>query len=165
MKLRRRATTALAAVALLAAGCGVQPTGVIPAGPAPAVAGSQFDLMTLYFLLDGQLAPVQRSWPGAKTPETALAQLFDGPSDEELKMGYGSLLPSGGSPKIGIASVDGTPTVTVPYAVQKLSTDGLSQIACTTIAAFTAEDQFIRTGGIAVIGPDRAATQVVCGTG
>jgi hypothetical protein len=165
MKLRRRALTALAAVALLAAGCGVQPTGVIPAGPAPAVAGSRLGLLTLYFLLDGQLAPVQRPWPGTKTPEIALAQLFDGPNDEELKMGYGSLLPTGVSPQVGITSADGTPTVTVPYPLQKLNPDGLSQISCTTIAALTAEGQFVRTGGITVAGPDLTATQVGCGTG
>jgi hypothetical protein len=165
MKLRRRGTAALAAVALLAAGCGIQPTGVVSAGPAPSVAGPRFDLLTLYFLLDGQLAPVQRPWPGTRTPEIALAQLFDGPSDEERKMGYTSLLPIGFDAKIEITAADGTPTVTVPFPLQKLQPDGMSQIACTTVAAVLSENQYVGSGGITLAGPGLTVHQVGCGIG
>ncbi|WP_329063731.1 hypothetical protein [Amycolatopsis sp. NBC_01480] len=168
MKPRARTLTALitlAAVALPAAGCGVQPTGVIPAGPAPSVAGSRSELLTLYFLLDGQLAPVQRPWSGARTPEIALAQLFDGPNDEEQKIGYSSLLPTGVSPQFQLTSADGTPTVTVPYPLQKLPPDGMSQISCTTVAAVMSENQYVSSGGITLVGPQLTIHQVGCGIG
>lgn len=170
MKLRARTQTALtvlitlAAVALPAAGCGVQPTGVIPAGPAPSVAGSRSELLTLYFLLDGRLAPVQRPWSGARTPEIALAQLFDGPDDEEQKAGYSTLLPTGVGVKIELTSADGTPTVAVPYPLQKLQPEGMSQISCTTVAALMAENQYVSTGGITLAGPGMTV-QLGCDAG
>ncbi|MEV8612524.1 hypothetical protein AB0383_32080 [Amycolatopsis sp. NPDC051373] len=58
----KKLVTALA-VLLLVSACGIQPTVVVPAGPAPTAVGpgARANQLTLYFLVDGQLAPVVRS--------------------------------------------------------------------------------------------------------
>ena len=166
---RRRALTALAAaVALLAAGCGVQDTGVIGAGRAPMMGtlGSTLGRLTLYFMLDGQLTPVQRPWgEGWASPTTAVQQLFEGPNPDELRAGYVSLLPTSHGLPVTVAMTGDSPTVVVPYPLQKLSPGGMNQIACTTVAALTAAGDLIQSGRVILSGPDMTNDQLVCGVG
>jgi hypothetical protein len=53
---RRPAVALLLALALAVAGCGVEPTAVVDAGPAPVISGVP-TLARIYLLRDGRLAP------------------------------------------------------------------------------------------------------------
>ncbi|WP_328611341.1 hypothetical protein OG943_20175 [Amycolatopsis sp. NBC_00345] len=164
----RSALTALAAaVALLAAGCGIQSTGAITAGSAPLMPGSGSGIrrLTLYYLLDGRLTPVQRTWNGELSASVAVQQLFQGPTASEQEKGFFSLLPTGAIPPVKVDFTGDSPTVTVTYPLAKLQPGGMNQIACTTVAAMTAAGDFVRTGRITLVGPDMTDDQLVCGVG
>ncbi|MDT8914916.1 hypothetical protein [Amycolatopsis sp. PS_44_ISF1] len=166
----------LAVVALLTAACGIQPTGVVSAGIAPAMAGSGSadSNLALYFLRDGvQMAPVQRPWPSAKkTLDLALHLLFIGPNGNESERGYTSGLPR----EIGSSSVvrpgDGSVVVSLAYPVGELRDAGKNQIVCTTAAAVGSIDAHSGTampspfsGQITLIGSDGDKYESLCGLG
>ncbi|MFI5613659.1 hypothetical protein [Amycolatopsis sp. NPDC051903] len=146
---------------VLLAACGIQPTPVIPAGPAPQAAGPDADRqLTLYFAVDGSLTPVVRHWGSPVTPDLALAELFLGPTPAEQKTGLYSFLPTGTTP----ATVDTTatpPTVTVPYSVKTIYL-GLDQIVCTTVAALSATGHPTDARGITVTTPDFTFGPTTC---
>jgi hypothetical protein len=75
---------------LFPAGCGIRPTGVVPAGD-PAVARNYVPPTTVYFVQNGRLSPVQRpTQPGA--PQVALYQLAAGPTRAERDRGLTTTL-------------------------------------------------------------------------
>ncbi|GII77801.1 hypothetical protein Sru01_27830 [Sphaerisporangium rufum] len=71
----RLAAPAAAAVLACAAGCGVQPTGVIDGGPAPVIS-AKGAVATVYLLRDGRLAPKKVATASAAA-EDVIAALFD----------------------------------------------------------------------------------------
>ncbi|MEV5827138.1 hypothetical protein AB0L25_16315 [Spirillospora sp. NPDC052242] len=76
---------ALAAAALLIAGCGIRPTGIVTAGPEPR-AGGQADTITVYLVRDGKLAAVLR--PGLpELPFLPITQLAAPPTPQERAQG------------------------------------------------------------------------------
>ncbi|GAB3882038.1 ATP-binding protein [Kibdelosporangium lantanae] len=102
---------------LLLTACGIQPTGVIPAGPAPRV---KVGGTALYFVRDGVLTPI--TTPEPERAEAALSDLAVGTS----LPGYTSEVPRSIVParrtQDGIALAGGT---------AGLSTMAIDQIVCT----------------------------------
>jgi hypothetical protein len=107
---------------LLAAACGVQPSGVIPGVPAP-----RLDLggVTLFFVANGKLTAVDRPTSGQPAPAETLAMLAAGP----IEPGLTTEVPR----DLGPLDVTGR-TVTVSADVTALSTMAVAQIVCTARA-------------------------------
>ncbi|MEU0531146.1 hypothetical protein [Amycolatopsis tolypomycina] len=147
---------AVLAVLLLVSACGVKPTPVVAAGPAPtlrspATAGRGTDLI-LYFVLADRVAPVVRPSAGVVGVESALTMLLDGPSVDEREGGYTTALPG---PSGTIALTPGSPaTITVPFPLRPLTGVGISQLVCTAFAALAAQGRYAVDGTIDLAGPD-----------
>jgi hypothetical protein len=104
---RRRALKTGAALAALvlpvASACGIQPTGIVNLGPAPAASGaaaqqslaqtgsSQY---SLFFYQDGRITQVVRTGTDMPSEESILAAMIKGPTTKEAALGYTSALPS-----------------------------------------------------------------------
>jgi hypothetical protein len=102
-------SAALGLVLPAAAACGIQPSGIVALGPAPAATGggvsaagtlstsSGATQFQLFFYQDGQLSPVYRpAVKGEVTETVVLDALRAGPTPAELAKGYSTLL----SPKL-----------------------------------------------------------------
>lgn len=87
----RRAAGPLAAAALLVAGCGVRPTGVIGAGAGPTATATSLPETTVYFLLHGRLHPVVRTVPPWDT-QAVFDALLAGPTADERARGLRTAL-------------------------------------------------------------------------
>jgi hypothetical protein len=72
----------LVPLALLAAGCGVAPTGVIDAGPAPIIS-ARSTLATVYLLREGKLAPKNVVVASASVEDTMKALFQAGERSRE----------------------------------------------------------------------------------
>ncbi|MGW5719209.1 hypothetical protein ACWEVP_23775 [Amycolatopsis sp. NPDC003865] len=144
------------AVLLLVSACGVKPTGVVAAGPAPTVRnpgspGRDAEVI-LYFVLDGRAVPVTRPIGTDVGVQAVLSMLLDGPSEAERADGYVSALPRRAG---SIALVPGPPaTITVPFPLKPLGAVGVNQLVCTAFAALAADGRYSLEGTIAVSGPD-----------
>ncbi|WP_254897268.1 hypothetical protein [Amycolatopsis sp. Hca4] len=144
------------AVLLLVSGCGVKPTPVVAAGPAPTLRnpaddGSGTDVV-LYYVLNGRLTPVTRPRSLPASVESTLAMLMDGPSADERASGYTTELPR----RTGAITLThgAPPTITVPFPVQPLSGTGINQLVCTAFAALVATGGYTTDGTLAVVAPD-----------
>jgi spore germination protein GerM len=96
---RRRLTTALLSLGVLAAGCGVDPQSApseldvspLPRATADDTGGTAGSELVLWFLDGGRLVPVER--PAAEQdPATALALLAEGPTAEEAAAGLSTAI-------------------------------------------------------------------------
>ena len=143
-------------VLLLVSACGVKPTGVVPAGPAPTLrnpggSGRGTDVI-LYFAIDGRVAPVTRSTGSTVGVETALSMLLAGPTTGETDDGYVTALPARTGP---ITLTPGPPAaITVPFALKPISSVGINQLVCTAFAALAAQSSYAVDGTIALSGTD-----------
>ncbi|WP_410609866.1 hypothetical protein [Amycolatopsis sp. lyj-109] len=144
------------AVLLLVSACGIKPTPVVPAGPAPtlrnpASEGRSADLI-LYFVLDDRVTPVARPAAGVVGVESALTMLLDGPSADERADGYTTALPR----RSGTITVTpGLPTtITVPFPLRPLAGVGINQLVCTAFATLAAQGGYTTDGTVALAGPD-----------
>ncbi|WP_410592144.1 hypothetical protein [Amycolatopsis sp. lyj-23] len=139
------------AVLLLTSACGIKPTPVLAAGPAPTLRnpvndGTATDVV-LYFLRDDRAVPVARPAVFPMRFEVALTMLMEGPSAEETFEGYTTALPRSGE----IALTPGPPTtVNISFPLRTISAAGINQLVCTALAALTTQ----RPGTIALAGPD-----------
>jgi hypothetical protein len=147
---------AVLAVLLLVSGCGIQPTPVLQAGPAPTLRSPASDGRgtepILYFVLADRVTPVVRPSAGVAGIESALALLMDGPSADEREGGYTTDLPrlSG-----AITSTPGPPTtITVPFPLRPITSAGINQLVCTAFAALAAQGGYTADGTVALAGPD-----------
>lgn len=145
----------LAAVLLVSA-CGVKPTGVVAAGPAPTLRNpgnpGRDAEMVLYFVLDGRAAPVTRPIVDGRGAEAALSTLLDGPTEAERSDGYLTDLPRRAG---SIGLVTGPPaTITVSFPLKAVGALGVNQLVCTAFAALAAEGRYPTDGTLAVSGPD-----------
>nr|WP_083472843.1 hypothetical protein [Kibdelosporangium phytohabitans] len=102
-------------VALLLAGCGVQPTAPI--------GGSRATGAVIYLVQDGEVTPVLRPTRHESSKLSALELLAEGATPGGL---YTTEVPR----ELGPRSVDGV-TVTVTADVAALSTVAVTQIVCT----------------------------------
>jgi len=144
------------AALLLVSACGIKPTPVLEAGPAPtlrspASAGRGTDLI-LYFVLGDRVTPVVRPSAGVVGVESALTMLLDGPSVDERADGYTTALPSRSG---AITPTPGSPaTITVPFPLRPLAGNGINQLVCTAFAALAAQGGYTTDGTVALAGPD-----------
>jgi len=121
---------------LLAAGCGVQPTGAVPAGEAPSIPDNRLVVKTpgdatLYFLVRGGLYGSSRSLSGQTGVDAALNALLSGPDARESAAGMVTLLPRVTGPvKVWGSDVL---TIQVPFAIKGLPELALSQLVCTAV--------------------------------
>ncbi|MGW4065017.1 hypothetical protein ACWEGE_42485 [Amycolatopsis sp. NPDC004747] len=144
------------AVLLLVSACGIQPTPVVSAGPAPtlrdpASEGRGTDLI-LYFVLADRVTPVARPGTGVVGVESALTMLLEGPSADELAGGYTTALPRRSG---AITSTPGPPaTITVPFPLRPVTGAGINQLVCTAFAALAAQGGYTTDGTVAIAGPD-----------
>lgn len=130
--MRREVFTAAAGLAVctvLAAGCGVQPSGleegpVAPTGLAPG--------RTLYFL-DGedQLVAQQRQTGRLGTVAETVSLLLTGPGNSEVSTGIAPAT----NTHTDVTITANTIVVRVPLASDEVTPDGADQIVCTTVAS------------------------------
>jgi hypothetical protein len=152
------------AVLLLVSACGVKPTPVVPAGPAPTVRSPASDGpgtdVILYYVLDDRVAPVTHpgGWP--VSVESTLAMLLDGPTAGEQADGYTTALPRWSG---GITLTPGSPaTITVPFPLRPLTSAGINQLVCTAFAALAAEGRYSIERTIGLAGPDLKLPYQTC---
>ena len=144
------------AVLLLVSACGIQPTPVLGAGPAPtlrspATEGRATDLI-LYFVLADRVTPVVRPSAGVVGIGSALTMLLDGPSPDEREGGYVTALPDRAGT---ITATPGPPTtITVPFPLRPITGAGINQLVCTAFAALAAQGGYTADGTVALAGPD-----------
>jgi hypothetical protein len=137
-------------VAVLTAGCGVRPSGVITGGPAPTRPARG---TVLYFLADSSVAPVLRPTPEPLPAAEALALLRDGPTDDERAVDLTSEVPTGLAPVAVTADPSGGVEVAVAVDVTTLSAAAVDQIVCTVGDALPGTGSITLTGGGATRGP------------
>jgi hypothetical protein len=115
------------AAALLAAGCGVQPSGVIVGAAPPSGAVDRSG--ALYLVRAGRVTPVQRPVrPGPPSTEARLDQLAAGPTAAESARGLTTEVPRSAAPFT--VTVSGG-VVTVRAAGGELSDVAVDQVVCT----------------------------------
>lgn len=143
-------------VLLLVSACGVQPTGVVPAGPAPTLRnpgtnGRGTDVI-LYFVLDGRVAPVTRATGTTESVDAALAMLLAGPSTDEAADGYVTNLPR----RTGqILLTPGSPAaLTFSFPLKPITAVGINQLVCTAFAALAVQSEYPIDGTISLTGTD-----------
>lgn len=131
-------------VAVLAAGCGVRPSGVITGGPAPsAEAGGT----VLYFLAGSAATPVLRPTGERLSPEQALALLQDGPTGAERAVELTSQVPAGLDP-VGVRTdAAGGVEIVVSADVTTLSAAAVDQVVCTVQDALATDAPVTLTRG------------------
>ena len=125
---RRRPLAWFVLIAVLTAGCGVRPSGVIRGGPAPT---GQASGVALYFLADSSLTLVLRPTRQPLWPTQTLALLQDGPTGDERAANLTSEVPTGLDPVTVTTDASGTVDVVVSADVTTLSTTAVDQIVCT----------------------------------
>ncbi|WP_328451824.1 MULTISPECIES: hypothetical protein [unclassified Amycolatopsis] len=152
------------AVLFLVGACGVKPTPVVPAGPAPtlrnpATNGRGTDLV-LYFVLDGRVRPVSRSTSETVDVTAALSTLLGGPSYAETSDGYATMLPAETGP---IALSGGSPTtIRVAFPLKQLPQIAVDQLVCTAFAALAAGGGYVADGAITLAGSDIELPSQTC---
>lgn len=122
--------TWLTALALLLAGCGIQPTRVTDAGQAPTGVAPG---MTLYFVdAHNQLRPQFRR-TGHLTPiSEAMSFLLSGPGQSGL---HTEIAPST-TTQVMATTAPGLIQLTVPLIIQDVTPLGIDQIVCTALGAY-----------------------------
>ncbi|MGC4745893.1 hypothetical protein ACLQ28_09555 [Micromonospora sp. DT201] len=161
----RRAGRALLAggllLTLLAAGCGVRPSGVITGRP--AVSGPAQGIV-LYLLAQGELVLVLRPSKADTSPANALAQLAAGPDENERGQGFTSEVPAGLDPVTVTAGADRSTGLTVrtTSAALPLSSNAADQIICTVADAAAQVDLGEIFPSVTIVGPDGARPPRPC---
>jgi hypothetical protein len=119
------------AAALLVAGCGVPPSGVIEAGdPATGITPA----LDIYFLSGGSLVPVPRQIPPGADVGTAVRLLFDGPFPPENGKLRTELPRLKIAPAVYVES-DGTVLIRLSEDVPPFTETAMEQLVCTADAA------------------------------
>jgi hypothetical protein len=137
------------AVLLLAGGCGIQPTGVIPLGPAPTIHNRSSPDLTLYFVTQGRVVSSTRVAGTALSPADALNTLIKGPNQSELSQGLYTELPQVTSEPITVDTRLFPVEVFVPFSLKELTDVAINQLACTAIAALATSGE-VRDNGLGV---------------
>jgi len=157
---RRHLLAWVVLIAVLNAGCGVRPSGVIHGGPAPsgAVRGEPArpgppEGATLYFLANSSPTPVLRQTRQHLSPTQTLALLQHGPNREERAANLTSEVPTGLDPITITIDASGNVDVVVSADVTTLSTAAVDQIVCTVRDALSATAPITLTSDAATRGP------------
>jgi hypothetical protein len=147
---RRRPLAWIALIAVLSAGCGVRPSGVITGGPAPT---GQAEGAILYFLANSSLIRMRRETPQHLPPTQILTMLQAGPSSDELAANLRSEVPTGLGPLTVTTDAAGNVDVAVTTDVRTLSTPAVDQIVCTVRDALSTNAPITLTSNAATRGP------------
>lgn len=154
---RRHVLARVVLVAVLSAGCGVQPSGVITGGPAPTQPVADLPApgggAVLYFLADSALTQVLRPTRERLWPAQALALLQDGPDGDERAADLTSEVPTGLDPVAVTVDVSGDVEVVVSADVTTLSATAVDQIVCTVRDALSTTAPVTVTSAGASRGP------------
>jgi hypothetical protein len=142
------------------AGCGVQPSDVIPAGDPPSGRIAPTTTITLYLVKDGRLSAVTRPNDRPMFPADTLALLADGPTAGERAHGFTTDVPPEAGPFSVTAESAGHLVVTLSTPAGELSTPAVGQIVCTA-AATTPENsaQVTVVGAGQSVGPQNCPGQ------
>ncbi|GAA4004744.1 hypothetical protein GCM10022247_27260 [Allokutzneria multivorans] len=117
--------------------CGVRPTEIVRAGPAPILpAGGEGAV--LYFLSGEQLQPASRATGQPLAPAQAVELLLGGPTDAERSAGLVTKLPF----TSGRVTLSGT-TLTMPIPVLGLPEEAVQQLVCTAVRALAPTEQHL----------------------
>jgi hypothetical protein len=137
-------------LAMLNAGCGVRPTGVIPGRQAPAGPARG---AVLYFIADSSLSPVLRPTRQRLSTTRTLTLLQHGPNDEERAANLTSEVPTALDPVTVTTGASGDVDVVVSVDVTTLSTTAVDQIVCTVRDALSTTAPITVTSDAATSGP------------
>ncbi|WP_436761440.1 hypothetical protein [Streptosporangium sp. V21-05] len=118
-----------------AAGCGVQPSDVIPAGAPPSGRVAPATTVTLYLVKNGRVGAVTRPGGRPMLPADTLALLADGPTAGERADGFTTDVPPEAGPFSVTAKSAGHLVVTLSTPAGELSTPAVEQIVCTAAAS------------------------------
>jgi hypothetical protein len=143
--------------AVLAAGCGIRPSGVITGGPAPVVPVVDGPPApwgaNLYLLADSALRKVLRPTRQRLSPTQALALLQDGPDGDERAADLTTEVPTGLDPVSVTTAASGDVDVVVSADVSTLSDTAVDQIVCTVRDALPTAAPITVSSGAATRGP------------
>lgn len=141
-----------AAVLVMLAGCGVQPSGVIRGITPPTGALAPGATVTLYLVSGGTVVPVTRP-TGPLSRSQTLILLANGPTDDERARGLTTEVPRDAAPFTVTADPSGRVLVSLATSPDELSTVAVDQITCTTLAG---------RGEVILLGQDRERGPVSC---
>jgi Sporulation and spore germination len=147
---RRHLLAWVVLLAVLAAGCGVRPSGVIRGGPAPT---GQARGVALYFLADSSLTLVLRPARQPLWATQILELLEQGPTRDERAANLTSEVPTGLGPVDVTTDPSGNVDVVVTADVTTLSAAAVDQIVCTVRDALSTTAPVTLTSGAATRGP------------
>ncbi|MEU4409110.1 hypothetical protein AB0F88_31745 [Streptosporangium sp. NPDC023963] len=139
-----------------AAGCGVQPSDVIPAGDPPSGRVAPATTTTLYLVKNGRISAVTRPRDRPMFPADTLALLADGPTAGERANGFTTEVPPEAGPFSVTARPAGHLVVTLSAPAGELSAPAVGQIVCTAAATAPespAEVQVTVVGAGQSVGP------------
>jgi hypothetical protein len=122
--------TRLAALVLLVAGCGIQPSGVTGAGQAPTGLAPG---ATLYFLdTHEHLQPQLRRTGHLESVSEVVPLLLTGPGDSDL---HTEIAPSS-TTQVIVTTPPGLIQLVLPLTINDVTPLGIDQIVCTALAAY-----------------------------
>jgi len=122
-----RRLAAAVALTLLLGGCGVQTSGVTPAGRAPTGVAPG---VTLYFVdRDGRLRPQLRRTGRLGTIPEAMALLLTGVGDAPLR----SEIAPAGPTRVVATTAPGLIRLMVPLTIDDVTPRGIDQLVCTAL--------------------------------
>ncbi|HEV2780809.1 MAG TPA: hypothetical protein VGX25_15600 [Actinophytocola sp.] len=147
---RRPLLALVVLIAVLSAGCGVRPSGVIRGGPAPAAPAEG---VNLYFLANSSLILMRRPTRQHLSPTQTLVLLQDGPDGDERAMNLTSEVPTGLDPITVTIDASGNVEVVVSADVTTLSNTAADQIVCTVGDALSTTAPITLTSKAATRGP------------
>jgi hypothetical protein len=147
---RRHLLAWVVLIAVLNAGCGVRPSGVITGRPAPA---GPAEGATLYFLDNSSLRMVRRSTGQHLSPTQTLVLLQAGPDRDDRAANLTSEVPTGLDPVTVTIDASGNVDVVVSADVTTLSTTAVDQVVCTVRDALSTTAPITLTSDAATRGP------------
>ncbi|GAB2832431.1 hypothetical protein [Lentzea nigeriaca] len=118
----------LLTIVLLAAGCGVQPSGIVDGGEAPTgvAAGT-----TLYFVdAAGELRPTTRRTERLGTVSEALSLLMTGPGRDPS---HHTEIAETPTPRVVVSTKANLIQVMLPLTAEDVTPRGIDQIVCTAL--------------------------------
>ncbi|MFC3499539.1 hypothetical protein ACFOOK_00800 [Micromonospora krabiensis] len=148
-------------VTLVAAGCGVRPSGVVTGRPAP---DGPTEGARLYLVRQGELAPVVRPAQEFLSSEQVVGLLAQGPNERERSQGFTTEVPAGLVPAAPPVATPGAVgfTLTMTGPVTTLSTIAADQITCTMWDAPGFANRGRKPLPVTIAGSDGARAPRVC---
>lgn len=159
---RARTTWLIVAIALVCAGCGVRPSGVIPGDPAPI---GPVNGATLMFVHDGALVPSLRTTSDQPSVVEAVELLIGGPDTDEQAVGLTSKVPANAGPVNLTGDTSGL-TLDIAIDPNTLPPLAVDQLTCTAVGALVDQGTALRSEpGFFIAGAGNRIGPVTCPEG